>query len=315
MIRHLRPGLGERVPAARIGLVRALIGGYTLYYLARRRRMFRRLARTGPELFAPVGPVRVLRKPVPPAVADAFTDATLVSAALFTLGVGGPVAGRVHAVLLTWTLAYRNSWSMIFHSDNLLVLHTIALSAGRATDAVSVDAALRRSGPRVAPGTCAARIDTGAARIDTAHPRYGWPLHLMNATTAAAYLIAGVAKVAGESGWCWVRGDGLRRQVTVDALRKKVYGSHASPLAYRLYRNRRWLFTGMAVTSLVIELGAPLALADRRLGRLWAVGGFLMHWGILAVMGIKFRYQLCGVGFVSWFEVERVLTILRRVPR
>ncbi|MCH6167532.1 hypothetical protein [Pseudonocardia alaniniphila] len=244
--------------------------------------------RTKPELFAPVGPVRMLARPLPPVVADVLNDATLVSTALFTLGIGGSAVARVHAALLTWTLAYRNSWSMVYHSENLLVLHTLALSAGRPADAVSIAAALR-SGPAPA-----------------AHPRYGWPLHLMNGSTAAAYLLAGVAKVAGESGWAWASGDGLRRQVAIDGLRKEVFGSHASPLAYRLYPHRR-LFTAMAVISLVVELGAPLALLDRRLGRLWALGAFAMHWGILAVMGIRFRYQLTGVAFASWFDLERAL--------
>jgi hypothetical protein len=288
VIRQLRPGFVTPVPAARLGLVRVLIGGHTLRHLLCRRRQFRNIVRTKPELFAPVGPVRVLTRPLPPAVADVLNDATLVSTALFTLGIGGPVVARVHAALLTWTLAYRNSWSMVYHSENLLVLHTLALSAGRAADAVSVAAALR-DGPAPA-----------------AHPRYGWPLHLMNGCTAAAYLLAGVAKVAGESGWAWATGDGLRRQVAIDGLRKEVYGSHASPLAYRLYPHRR-LFTAMAVISLAVELGAPLALVDRRLGRIWALSAFAMHWGILAVMGIRFRYQLTGVAFASWFDVERAL--------
>nr|MBA2550921.1 hypothetical protein [Nocardioidaceae bacterium] len=51
------------------------------------------------------------------------------------------------------------------------------------------------------------------------------------------------------------------------------------------------LFRLLAVGSLVIELAAPLALLDRRLGRAWAVGAFGLHWGILALMGIKFRHQ------------------------
>ncbi|MGI9002447.1 MAG: hypothetical protein ACR2GH_12370 [Pseudonocardia sp.] len=285
-----RPGLGAAVPAARIGLVRAALGGYTLYYLARRRRMLREVVRTDPAQFAPVGPVRVLTRPLPPALADALDDATLVSTALFALGAGHRFTGRAHAALLTWTLAYRNSWSMIFHNDNLLVLHTLALGAGRSADAVSVDAACRADAP--AP-----------------HPRYGWPLELMNATTAAAYLISGVAKVAGESGWGWARGDGLRRQVAIDGLRKEVFGSHPRPLAYRLYPYRR-LFTAMAVASLLVELGAPLALLDRRLGRLWALGGFGMHWGILAIMGIRFRYQLSGAAFLSCFDLERALGVV-----
>ncbi len=293
MIRRLVRRVAAPVPATRLGMVRAAIGAYSLYYLARRRRLLREVVRTDPELFAPVGPARVLSRPLPPAVADVLNEATLVSSAVFALGVGGRLTNRLHGALLTWTLSYRNSWSMIFHNDNLLVLHSLALAAGRANDAVSLDAALRR----------------GA--VPAPHPRYGWPLELMNATTGAAYLIAGIAKVAGESGWAWTRGDGLRRQVAIDGLRKELFGSRAASLGHRLYPYRR-LFTVMAVVSLAAELGAPLALAHRRLGRLWAVGAFGMHWGILAVMGIRFRYQLSGAAFLSWFDLERLPAALRR---
>lgn len=282
------------VPAARPALVRIAVGAYTLHYLGRRRRMLREVARTDSALFAPVGPVRVLPRPLPPAVADGIADATLVSTAMFTTGLAHPVTGRVHAALLTWTLAYRNSWSMVFHSDNLLVLHTVALAAGRSSDTLSLDA-LRRGEPTPAP-----------------HPRYGWPLELTGALSAAAYLIAGVAKVAGEAGWGWVRGDGLRRQVAVDAVRKELFGSSGGALARRLPRG---VWTAMAVVSLAVELGAPLALADRRLGRLWAAAAFAMHWGILGVMGIRFRYQLAGVGFLPWFDVEKAFTAAHAATR
>ncbi len=293
---RLQPDVVAVTPPVRIGLVRLLVGGYTLLYLAPRRRMFHRVATTDPELFAPVGPVRVLDRPLSPRVAGRVLDATLGSTVLFTLGVGHPVVSRLHTALLTWTLAYRNSWSMIHHNDNLVVLHTLVLSVGRSADAVSVDAALRTAGGHAAPAPAA---------------RYGWPLTLMNAVTAAAYLLAGIAKVAGASGWGWVRGDALRRQVAVDGLRKQVYGSRASELAYRLYPHRR-LFGAMAVVALLVELGAPLAMADRRLGRVWVAAAYGMHWGILAVMGITFRYQLSGVAFASWWPVERVLPSVRR---
>jgi hypothetical protein len=274
-------------PATRLGLTRALIGGYTLVYLARRRSMFRELVRTDPELFAPVGPVRVLRRPVPPRVADALNDATLATTALFTLGSGHRLVGPLHSALLTWTLSYRNSWSMIFHSDNTLVLHTLVLGASRSADAVSADALASRARP--AP-----------------HPRYGWPLQLMNSASTAAYLLAGVAKVAGPSGWGWAHGDGLRRQVAIDGVRKEAFGSEAAPAAYALYR-QRWLFTLFAVGSLALELGAPLGLINRKLGRMWALSMFGLHWGIRVIMGIKFRYQLTGVAFVPWFDIERLL--------
>jgi hypothetical protein len=280
-------------PAARLGLVRALVGGYTFYYLARRRKMLREVVRTDPELFTPVGPVRALSRPVPAPVADTLNDATLVSTALFTLGVGHRLIGPVHSALLGWTLSYRNSWSMIFHSDNSLVLHTLVLGVSRAADAVSADALVTRRRP-------------------DPHPRYGWPLTLMNALSTSVYLLSGIAKVKGPSGVSWVRGDSMRRQVAIDIVRKEVYGSEAPTTAYALYPHRA-LFTLFAAGSLVVELFAPVGLLNRKLGRLWAVAAFGMHWGIRVIMGIRFRYQMSGVSFASWFEVERVLDLVRRV--
>lgn len=280
-------------PAARLGVVRLLVGAYSAVYLLRRRRMFAEVAETDPALFRPVGPARVLRRPLPPAAVRRVNDLTVAAAVAFALGAGHRITGPVYSGLLTWTLSYRNSWSMVFHNDNLLALHVIALGAGRSADAVSVDAVARRGWRR---GTS----------LHGAHGRYGWPLQAMNALTAAAYLLAGVAKVKGELGWRWARGSTLRRQVAVDGLRKELFGSAATPLAYGLYR-RKEIFTAMAVTSLAVELGAPAALLGRRTGRLWALGALGMHWGILAVMDIKFRYQLTGVAYASFFDAEKLL--------
>ena len=52
---------------------------------------------------------------------------------------------------------------------------------------------------------------------------------------------------------------------------------------------------GDAEGQLVLELGAPLALADRRLGWLFAAGAFSMHWGIKVITRITFPYNLSGV--------------------
>jgi hypothetical protein len=279
-------------PASRLGVIRALVGGYTLYYLFKRRDMFRRVVRTDPELFAPVGPVRVLPKPIPAPVADVLNDATLVSTALFTLGSGHKIIGKVHSTLLLWTLSYRNSWSMIFHSDNTLVFHTIALGLSRSADAVSLDS--------MAAGT-----------VPEPHRRYGWPIKLMNSASTITYMLAGVAKVLGPSGWSWANGVGMRRQVAVDGIRKEVAGSRGAEAGYQLYKHKH-MFTGMAASSLILEIAAPLALLNRRLGKVWAVSAYGMHVGIRVIMGIKFRYQLSGVSFAPWFDVERVLKLLRR---
>jgi hypothetical protein len=280
-------------PAARLGLSRVLVGGFTLAYLGLRRETLRKVVRTDPKLFAPVGPVKILRRPMRPQVADVLNDATLVSAALFTLGVGHRLTGPLHSALLTWTASYRNSWSMIYHTDNTLVAHTVVLAVSPAADAVSLSA-LRR----------------GAEPAD--HPRYAWALQLMNAVPAVAYLLAGIAKLAQPRGWTWARGDAMRRQVALDGIRKQVYGSRVAPAAFVLYPHRK-LWTAAAIGTLVLEPGAPVALVlNRRLGRLWALSMFGMHWGVEIVMGIHFPYQLSGVSFAAWLDLERVLRIVRR---
>jgi hypothetical protein len=286
---------GHSAPAARLAVVRILVGGYTLVRLGRKRQTLRQVVRTDPALFAPVGPVRVLRAPLPPRVADLMNDATLASAALFTLGCGHRAVGPLHSMLLGWTLSYRNSWSMIYHDDNMLVMHTALLGAAPASDALSLDSLAAGAGP--AP-----------------HPRYGLPLLFMNAASAIGYFLAGVAKVAGPSGWGWARGETMRRHIAVDAIRKHFFGLPVAPAAHVLYRYRV-LFTAMGIGSLVLELGAPLGLFNRRIGRCWVAATYGLHWGIQVIMGIPFPYQLSGVSFVSWFHAERLLPLRARFTK
>lgn len=147
---------------------------------------------------------------------------------------------------------------MVYHDDNMLVVHTMLLGASSAADAASFDALATHVA--VAP-----------------HPRYGWPLQLMNTTSCLAYFVAGVAKVAGPSGWAWARGEARRRHIAVDGIRKHVYGSKVTSTAYVLYRHRA-LFTAMGVGTLALELGAPLCLLNRRIGRYWAFDMSASSW-------------------------------------
>ncbi len=130
----------------------------------------------------------------------------------------------------------------------------------------------------------------------------------MCALTVGAYFVTAVAKLSGPLGLSWMSGQALRSQMAVDALRKELLGEPSNPVAYALYD---WLplFTLLGAGSLALELFAPLALLHRRAGWVWAINAFLMHWGILLVMGITFRYQLSGVIFASFFPVERVLSL------
>jgi hypothetical protein len=293
-----RPGAAwfAEAPAERLALLRVLVGIWTLLHFGRRWKMLARVARTDPALFEPVGVVKVLDRPLDPAAFRALQAATHAANVAFVLGWRHQATGPLFAGSLLFLCSYRNSWSMIYHSDNVAVLHVLALGLSPAADALSLDA--RRAGGGAARGW-----------------RYGWPIQLIRTVTALTYFVAGVAKLKGPLGRRWATGEALRSQVLVDGLRKELLGEGAAPLAYTLYP-RLGLFRALAVGSLLLELGAPAALLDRRLARLWAANVFLMHWGIYLVMRIKFRYQLTGLVFAPFFEVERIAaaTPLRTRP-
>lgn len=281
-LRALASSLGHRLapkaPATTPALLRIAVGGYHLWHVGRRRKLYRGVHRTAPASFDPVGPARVLKAPLPPVVADRLLDASLVTGALFTAGVAHRVIGPLHSALQTWNFSYRNSWSMVFHHENNLVLHTMVLGAAPAADALSVDAVARDR--------------------SLLPPRSSWmygatPM-VMNAAVTLTYLLAGIAKFTGGSGASWADGANMRGQIAFDALRKEMLGEESSPVARALYPHKE-LFTVMAVTSLVLELGAPLALLDHRWGKLFALGAFSMHWGIKVIMRITFPYNLSGV--------------------
>lgn len=280
-----------KASAARPAVLRVLLGVYVLYYVGRRYSMLLEIARSDPSLFKPVGVVSYLEKPVPVKAFRRVLIATLLANLAFILGWRHRYTGPLFAGLLLWVLCYRNSWSMIFHNDNVLVLHALILGFAPSADALSLDTR---------------RDDVSAAPDPDGDWRYGWPVRLMSTVTVLTYFLAGVAKVAGPLGRQWANGEALRGQVAVDGLRKELLGKKAAPLAYILY-DKLPLFGAMGFGSLVMELAAPVALFHKRLSRFWAANAFLMHWGIFFVMGIKFRYQLSGLIFASFFDVERLI--------
>jgi len=286
----------EPAPATRLAILRILVGLFVLWYLIPEQDNFLKVAQTDPRLFAPVGVV--FHGPIGLELFEWLLRGTIIAALCFTLGLWHRVAAPVFAGLLLWLMCYRNSWSMIYHSDNLVVLHVIALAFTRSADALSLDAFMRD------------RRQAVAAAGELVSWRYGWPVRLLCALTVSAYFVTAVAKLCAPLGLSWATGQNLRSQMAVDAIRKELLGSDPNPVAYALYD---WLplFTMLAAGSLALELLAPLALFNRRIGRIWATNAFAMHWGILSVMRITFHYQLTGVMFAPFFRVERILELPR----
>jgi hypothetical protein len=132
-------------PAERLAMLRIAIGTFALAWVGLRMSEIYAVAQL-PTGFKPVGLVGILDEPLPPEVVLAIALATVVLLAAFTLGVAYRVVAPIAAIALTWTLCYRNSWGIPFHTENLLVLHVIALSIAPAADVWAL-------GPRRTPPT------------------------------------------------------------------------------------------------------------------------------------------------------------------
>lgn len=282
VVDKLRPAATPARPAA----IRLGIGAFSAWDKHRRRGIFRDLHRQDPSRFRPVGPVQILRRPLPPRVADLLFDAAQMANAAATLGIAHRVTGPLNSVLQLWTLSYRNSWGMIYHNDNMLLLQQMVLGVSPAADALSVDSLIRER-----------------TLLPRRHERrYGGVPTAVNIAGVAIYLISGVAKVRSPLGWSWAGGDALRDQIAADSIRKEVFGAPAPATTAALYRSDL-SFGVLAGSALAVELGAPLALLDRRVGQGFALAAWGMHLGIRILMGIRFTYNLSGISYLGFFPL------------
>jgi predicted DCC family thiol-disulfide oxidoreductase YuxK len=281
------------MPAQRLALLRIASGGFVLWYFITRYKLLSGIGHSDTDSFAPVGLAAWLSAPLPPDVFMGIVWLTLALGTAYLLGWKFRFTGIGFALASLFVFSYRYSWSMIYHDNIAVVLHVLIIALSPAADAYALDAPSRNN-----------------AGQETVHWRYSWPIRLLCTATALTYFVSGVAKVTGELAWGWMDGSAMRSQVAVDALRKELLGESASALFYWLYAHGE-LFLLMGLFTLVVELGAPLALWSKRTRAVWALATWGMHWGILLLMGISFRYQLSGLIFLSFFEIEKILPGLR----
>lgn len=275
------------MPKERLALLRIAVGCFALVYLLARFPAFLAVTRFHASEFAPVGIVALATAPLPPALVYLSFALTLLAGCAFVLGFRYRVFGPLFALSFLWVTSYRSSFGMKFHTENLVALHLLLLGCAPAVGSHSLDARAGRS-----------RVS------DQPDPRYGWPIRAMCAVTVFTYVLAGVAKLR-LAGWDWLSGDALRAQVAYDNLRKLELGSLHSPLGAALVAHSG-PFLFLAYATLLLELGAPLALAGKTVAKVWVTCAFFFHAGIALLMAIAFPYPLSCVAYLSFFELERV---------
>lgn len=276
-------------PATRLAALRLLTGAFALVYLVVRIPHTVDLTRLDPGHFDPVGVLGPLDEAPASGVVVAVLIAAIALGLAYTAGWHYRVTGPAFAVLLLALFTYDNSWGQIFHTEHLLALHVLIVGCTSAADAWSLDH--RGEGP---------------AGEDA---RYGWPVRLAAVVTVLTYVVTGIAKLR-YAGLDWLTGDTLLHQVAFDNARKVVIGAPSSPFAGAVLEHPV-LFGPMGTITLLVELGAPVALVSWRWAAIWSSAAWLFHVGILALMAIGFPYPLVGVAFAPLFRCER---LVERVP-
>ena len=281
-------------PAERLAALRLIVGTFGVVYLAIRSLHIFNVARLPAGRFEPVGVIGLLDEPAPLWAVRAVVVVSLVAGVAFVAGWHFRIAAPIYAVGLVVALSYANSWQHVAHTENLIVLHTAVLAIAPAALVWSRDS--RRS--------------TAATASEWPAPAalFGWPVRLMTLLTVITYVLAGVAKLR-HGGFDWVTGDVLRNLVAHDNLRKITLGDVHSPIGGWIVRYG-WLFPPLALASLAVELGAPLALLGGRIRMVWIVAAWFFHLGVLLLMAILFIYPLSLVAYASMLQPE---VLFRRV--
>ena len=276
----------EPAPARRLATLRILVSAYGTVFLVVRSSYLFDISGLTAARFEPVGLLGGLGEPLPVSLVQWAVAFAVACGCASTVGWRYRITGPLFALSFLLITTYENSWQHVAHTENLVALHLAVLAIAPAAHALSLD---DRRSPRA--GT----------ELDA---RYGWPVRLMSLITVLTYVVAGIAKQRN-GGLHWITGDVLRNQVANDNLRKIVLGDTYSPLGARLVAHA-WLFPPMALATMFIELGAPLALLRGRIRTFMVASMWLFHAAILSVMAILFLYPLTLVAYASLLKPERL---------
>jgi hypothetical protein len=265
-----------------LALVRVAVGCFGVGWLAVVHRELIDLGRLDPARFEPVGVVGLAGvDPQSSRVIALWVVVVGLAGVAFVLGWWYRFSAPAFAFGLLWLTTYQNSWGKLLHTENLLVIHTLVLAASPSGGALAV----------------------GRHGDGETSPRYGWPLRVMALATVLSYTAAGITKLR-HAGLDWLDAENLRNWVAYDLVRKEVFGDPYLPIAVPALEHV-WLFAPAMVWTLLVELGALLALTGRRAATAWATGAWALHVGVLAVMAVAFPYQLLAVAYLPVILASR----------
>ncbi len=272
-----------------LGLCRALFyGALFAFYLPQD---FAGWGDVSPVFWEPVFLFEFLHLPqLPAATVDVLTGVWKLSLLLCSLGLFTRPSAMVAFVLGAYLLGLPHNFGKVRHHDAILVLSLGLLSLARSGEAFSLDRALRR-----------ARGGRGhVAKPPSASGEYTWPVRGIWVLMALVFLGAGVSKLQN-GGLAWVFSENM-----ANTLIEANYGITNGPLVpWGLYLAQvGWLTRLMALGTLVVEAGYPLALFSRRARWLLVPAVLSMQIGIRVILGPRFvQFMICNLFWVPWDRI------------
>ena len=209
-----------------------------------------------------------------------------VALAASCIGLFTRASTIVAFVIGLYLIGLPHNFGKVHHGDALTVFMLGILACSRCGDGWSIDrlvALVRR--PTLAQGP-------------RSSGEYTWPLRLGCVLITLVFLGAGTSKLR-QSGLRWITSDNMANMLV------NHHYSHHPPVRWSLaLAPHRWLTSGIAAMTVLLETAAPLALFSRWLRVVLIPSLFLMQVGIWLLMGILFRDFL--VMYLVWVPWDRL---------
>jgi hypothetical protein len=241
-----------------------------------------------------VGGLLLQHLPINGELVTALLPVAFAASALAMIGMFSRSSALVACLLSFYLLGIPQSSGKVNHTMHHVWMIAMLMACSRCGDAFSIDSlrlAIRRA-------------DSGTVRHLARSVNYGMPIRLSMLVIANCYFFPGFWKLAS-NGLTWIFSDNLHNQ-----LLQKWFELETFEPPVPLYELPGFLALG-ALTSVIFEIGFPLALLWRPTRVIWACLGILFHNMTRLLMNISFStMQAMYVIFVDW---QRVLARIGRL--
>lgn len=231
------------------------------------------------------------RLPISVDIIDTLLPVALVTTGLAMVGFFSRTSAWASCLLSIYLMGIPQCSGKVNHTMHHVVLIGLLLACSRCGDALSIDSVWQAIW----------RADRGRVKRVARSIRYGLPLRLAMLVLAFSYFFPGFWKIAS-NGPVWVFSDNLQNQML-----QKWFELETFRPAAPLYELPGFNTMG-GLTTIVFEIGFPLAILWRPTRVAWATYGQIFHGMTLLLMNISFHtMQAMYAMFVDWQRLLRWL--------